>query len=114
MVYNGTYKNSGRSIKNKNMKMDLLLMRLFDFTYAGKAHVFITKRCEKYVVIIQGAHLVDDIYVFAPNYVHRLQADSLYKAILIFNKVVQFLTSSMDWYTPEMMNNIYDEIFIKD
>lgn len=114
MVYNGSYKKPDRSIKNKNMKMDLLLMRLFDFTYAGKAHIFITKRREKFVVIVQGVHLVEDIFVFAPNYVHRFQFDSLYKAIIVFNKVVQFLTSSMDWYTPEFQKNIYSEIFITD
>ena len=67
MVYNGSYKSPGRSIKNKNLKTDLLFMCLFDFTYAGKAHVFITKRREKFEVIIQGAHLVEDIFVSACN-----------------------------------------------
>lgn len=90
-------------------------MSLFNFQYAGKADVFITIKYKKYCVIASGIHIVDDIYVFAPHYKHEFQADSLYSAILIFNKVIQFITSSMDWYKPEIFDtqNVYQEIIIE-
>ena len=114
MMYTGTYKKPIRSIKNKNQKIQLLLMQMFDFTYAGKAHIYITKHYDKYTVIAQGIHIVEDIYTFSPNYYHRFRFDTLYQAIISFNKLVQFVSSNMDWYSPDMFEDIYSEIFIKE
>ena len=102
-------------MKNKNLKKDLLLMSLFDFTYAGKCNMFITKKYDKYCVVLTGVHLVKDIYVFAPHYKHEFKYDNLYDAIICFNKIIQFITSSMDWYSPEVFDtsNVYAEVFIK-
>lgn len=104
-----------RSLKNRNMKKDLLLQYLFDFTYAGKAHVFIHYQNKKYVVTAQGVHLVEDLYVFSPNYKRSWRCESLYDAVFIFNEIVHFITSNMDWYSPELFDTykVYDEIFIK-
>lgn len=105
-----------RNITNKNMKTDLLLQYCFNFQYAGKCTVFIHTRRDKFELVHQGVHLVQDIFTFSPNFTARFEFDTLYQAILAFNKTVQILTSSMDWYDPKVYknNNIYKELFIKD
>lgn len=109
-------KTKSQSFKNKNIKTDLLLMQMFDFTYAGKAHVFIHKSRDKYELVHQGVHLVEDIYTFSKNYTARYKFESLYMAIVAFNHSVQIITSSMDWYNPDCFEGyqVYDEIFLKD
>lgn len=102
-----------RSIKNKNMKKDLLLMSMFDFTYAGKAHVFIHYKNKQFIVTAAGVHLVDNIYTFSPNFKRSWKVKSLYDAINIFNEIVHFMTSTLDWYSPELFetDKVYEEIF---
>lgn len=109
-------KTRNMSIKNKNMTMDHLLMRMFNFDYAGKCSVFLHKRGNDFELVHQGVHLVDDIFTFSPNYIKRYKFESLYLAILAFNRTVQIITSSMDWYEAGMFgtNRVYDELFIKD
>lgn len=112
-----TYKNQrSRSIKNRNMKLDFLLMEMFSFRYAGKAHVFIHTRKDKFELVHQGVHLVEDIYTFSPNYIARYKFDSLYQAIQAFNLSVRIICSSMDWFSPGLFIGtvVYDELFIKD
>lgn len=112
----GTMSNKKtRSIKRKNMKLDLLLMNMFSFSYAGKCHVFIHTRYDKYELVTDKVHIVEDIFTFSPNYIARYKFDTLYQAILAFNKVVSIIVSSMDWFNPELFNGtvIYDEIFLK-
>ena len=112
-IFRSDYPKPHRCIKNKNQKLDLLLQQLFNFTYAGKAHIFITKRKENYIVVCEGVQFVEDIFCFAPNYFHRFKADTLYNAIKIFNLCVKKLTESMDWFYPDMFKD-YSEIFITD
>ena len=109
---NATYKKPQKILKNKNLRTDLLLMQMFSFTYVGKADIWIQKHHKKFEVIISGVHFFDDIFVFAPHYKHVYKFESLYNAILCFNKAVQFITSSMDWYSPEIFesNLIYNEV----
>lgn len=112
-----TYKNQcTRSIKNKNMKLDFLLIEMFSFRYAGKCEVFIHTRKDKYELVHQGIHIVEDIYTFSPNYIARYKFDSLYQAIQAFNLTVRIICSSIDWFSPETFigTAIYDELFIKD
>lgn len=112
-----TYKNNrSRSIKNRNMKLDLLLMEMFSFRYAGKCHVFLHTRKDKIELVFQGVHLVEDIYTFSPNYIARYKFDSLYQAIQAFNLSVRIICSSMDWFSPELFigSAVYDELFITD
>lgn len=112
-IYRCTYKKKYRSLTNQNLKTDLLLQSLFNFQYAGKCNIFISKSRDKYVVICQGVHFVEDIYLFTPNFYHRIKAESLYQAIDIFNKCVSQVVSSMDWYDPDSYSpeKIYSEIF---
>ena len=115
-IYKSDYSKPHRSIKNKNLKLDLLLQRMFDFTYAGKANIFIHHKRDKFIVTAVGVHLVDDIYTFSPNFKKSWSYDNLYCAILAFNKIVNFITSSLDWYSPECFQGqeIYNELFITD
>ena len=106
-----------KSIKNKNVSKDLLIMQCFDFVYAGKAHVFIHIRYDKYELVVTGVHIVEDIYIFSPNYKSRYLFDKLYTAIRAFNIVVGILVNgSMDWYSPDLFETreLYNELFIKD
>lgn len=114
MMYSSAYKKPNRSIKNKNQKINILLMQLFDFTYAGKAHIFITKQYDNFVVVAQGVHFVEDIFTFSPNYFHRFNFETLYQAIDCYNKCVREITSSMDWFSPDMFDDPYKEIFITE
>lgn len=111
-----TNKKGIKSIKNKNIETGILLQRMFSFTYAGKAEVFIYKQYDKFVLVHQGVHLVQDIYTFSPNYIAKFKFDSLYQAIIAFNKTVQIITDSMDWYNSDCFKGsaVYDELFIKD
>lgn len=101
-------------IKNCLEKRDLVLQQIFDLTFAGKAHIFIIQKKYKYQVIIQGVHFVEDIFVFAPHYIQRITVSTLYEAILVFNNCINQLTSSMDWYSPELYetNKIFEEITV--
>lgn len=112
----GSLKVGVKSIKNKNVELGILLQRMFSFSYAGKAEVFIYKQYDKFVLVQQGVHLVEDIYTFSPNYIARFKFDSLYQAICGFNKTVQIITDSMDWYNADCFKGsaLYDELFIKD
>lgn len=105
-----------RCIKNKNMKLDLFLMSAFTFEYAGKCHVFIHTRRNKFELVHQGVHIVEDIYTFSPNYISRYLFDDLYHAILAFNKSVMLIVNTMDWYKPDLFVPYinYEEVFIKD
>lgn len=109
-------KNNKRSIKNKNMSTDLLLMSMFRFDYAGKAQVFIHKRFDKFELVVSGVHIVEDIYAFSKNYTKRYKFNSLYYAVLGFNTVVQIITNSMDWFNKECFqgSEVYNELFIED
>lgn len=89
-------------------------MRMFNLDFAGKASIFITTSRKKYMVVASGVHFVDDIFLFTPNYRRCWYCDKLYTAILIFNTLVKQITSSLDWFSPEFEQNVYDEIFIKD
>lgn len=104
-----------RSIKNRNQKLDILLQQMFNFQYAGKANIFIHTRYDNFELVIQGVHIVENIYCFAPNFVKRYKFESLYTAIKAFNIVVSIVASSMDWFTPEVFKGsaIYDEIFFQ-
>lgn len=110
----GTHKQDKRMIKNGLEKRDLVLQQIFDLTYAGKAHIFIIQKRYKYQVIIQGVHFVEDIFIFAPHYIQRITVSTLYEAILVFNNCINQLTSSMDWYSPELYesNKIFEEITV--
>lgn len=105
-----------QSLKNKNMKLDLLLMQMFNFRYAGKCNIFIHTRRDKFELVHDGVHIVEDLFTFSPNYLVRFKFDSLYDAISAFNLSVRIVTSSMDWYSTECFKGqkIYDEIFYKD
>ena len=109
-------KQPKKSIKNRNMSLDMLLMTMFNFQYAGKANIYIHTRYNKFELVHQGVHIVEDIFLFSPNYVKRYKFDSLYQAIKAFNLSVQIVTSSMDWFNPEAFKGtqLYDEIFFKD
>lgn len=92
-------------------------MQCFDFVYAGKAHVFIHTRYDKYELVVTGVHIVEDIYTFAPNYKKRYVFEKLYTAIKAFNVVCSIiLNNNLDWYSPELFETreIYNELFIKD
>lgn len=105
-----------RSIKNHNQKLEILLQKMFSFQYAGKANIFIHTRYDNFELVIQGVHIVENIYCFAPNFTKRYKFESLYTAIKAFNIVVSIIVSSMDWFTPEVFKGsmLYDEIFFKD
>lgn len=105
-----------KTIKNRNVDKGILLMRCFSFDYAGKAQIFITFQRNKYMLVISGVNIVEDIFCFAPHVTKRYYFEKLYTAICAFNTLVQILTSSMDWYNKEAFEyeNIYDELFIED
>ena len=96
------------------MRKGLLLYKMFNFDYAGKASIFITYNNKKYCVVASGIHFVEDIYVFSPHYKRSWKCDKLYTAINIFNKLVEFTVSTLDWYSEDFEKNIYEELFIKD
>lgn len=105
-----------RSIKNKNMKMDMFLQSNFNFSYAGKCSIFISKQKNSYYVVHQNVHIVEDIFLFCPNYYAKFKFEDLYCAILGFNKSVKIILSSMDWYTPDLFETKgidYSEVFLE-
>lgn len=109
-------KTKKRCIKNKNQKLDLLLMQMFDFTYAGKCHIFLHTRFDKFELVVDGVHIVENIYCFSPHYKKYYQFEKLYTAIKAFNVVVQIITNNLDWFSPECFEGmeIYNELFITD
>ena len=58
--------------KNKNLNISVLLQYMFNFQYAGKANIFITYQYNKFVLVHQGIHIIQDIFTFSPNYVASL------------------------------------------
>lgn len=106
-------KNKRRSFKNKNQSLDMLLQQMFNFQYAGKVNIFIHTRYDKFELVHDGVHIVEDVFVFSPHYVKRFKFDSLYQAICAFNLSVRIICNSMDWYSPEVFKGsaIYDEVF---
>ena len=105
-----------KCLKNKNLSLDMILQSMFNFTYAGKCQIFIKTSYDKFQVVHQGIHIVEDIFLFTPNFYKRFTFDSLYQAVVAFNKTVQFITSSMDWFEPEVFKGtaLYDQITIKE
>ena len=110
------FNKSYRNYKKKNMKKEFMLMDLFHFVYVGKADIYLSynSRKQKFLMIVTGVHIVQDIFCFTPNYHCQHEFDSLYQAIKGFNKVVGILIDSMDWYDPEIFDSdlVYDEITI--
>lgn len=109
-----SFRKKRRSYKNKNMKKSMYLQDCFHLAYAGKADIFISFNDlkKKYELIISGVHIVEDVYAFTSRYSKHYYFDSLYNAIKAFNLVLNILTSTTDWYNPDMFDSryIYDEI----
>lgn len=115
IIANASRKPPVKSIKNRNLKKDLLYQSMFNFTYAGKCEIFIQTRYDKFEVVARGIHFLDDIFVFTPNYFKRWSFETLYLAILAFNSMIKKVTESMDWYKPELFQSkeVYEEITIE-
>lgn len=117
-LYGGSKGSVRKSIKNRNLDKGILLQSMFHLNYAGKANIFIdyNKITRKYKLVIQGVHIVEDVFCFSENYIKRYEFESLYYAIRGFQIVNNILMSNMDWYDPDLFatSNVYDEIFLED
>lgn len=110
-----SYNKKIQSFKKRNLTKEMAIMDLFHFVYAGKADIYIFFQKGFYYLVIDGVHIVENIYCFTPNHTHRYKFEKLYTAILAFNTVVNILINSMDWYYPDMFDKyIYDEVTVLD
>lgn len=95
-----------RTFKSKGLKYNDLITQGFNFSYAGICSVFITYTRKKYCVCCTGFTYDGTNIFFSKNRTKRVELDNLYQAILAFHNVVQAITSSLDWFTPDFFESL--------
>lgn len=86
----------------------------FNFIYAGCANVFITTGRNSYIVCCTGFTFDGINFFFGKNRYCRLKFESLQKAIVAFNEVVNALTQTTDWYYNEFFLKEFEELHLEN
>lgn len=95
-----------RSFKSKTLSYNDLITQGFNFTYAGNCNVFICYSRRKYVLCCVGFTYDGENIFFSKNRYKRIEFNNLYSCIQAFHYIVNVITSSLDWFTPDYFSSL--------
>lgn len=98
---------AGSSAKSKKLfTKNTYLMQAFHFSYAGICDCYICSSGSKYRVITSGFKIENDVLTFSKDTTCIFPFNKLYYAISFFNKIMNVVSSSMDWYQPDCLDDM--------